>query len=318
MSKEASELGPLVLEERHNYVAFFLTLDCNQSCAYCLTRHHFEAVSGGFGTCQVPARDWIAAANRLVLPESLPITLQGGEPSQYPGFYEFVQGVDHGIKLDLLTNLAFDVDVFVDRVPVEPFLRDAPYPSIRATYHPGQADIHDMASSTVKLMEAGFSIGIYAIEYPDPRLMEDIDAVRSRCTEQGIDFRTKEFLGSWNGRLYGTYKYEEAVNGARLRECLCSIPELLVGPDLSVYRCHSDLYCGREPVGNMLDPAFSANDIDRPRPCGHFGECNPCDVKVTTNKHQQSGHTSAVIEMLGESRHPEARSRHDPPTERSA
>jgi hypothetical protein len=297
MSTEPNGLSPLILRESHNYVAFFLTLDCNQSCGYCLTRHHFKTTPGSFDRYDIPAQHWIAAANRLVLPASLPITLQGGEPSLYPGFFEFVRGVADGIRLDLLTNLAFDVDLFVDRVPVEPFLRDAPYPSIRATYHPGQTDIRKMIVSALKLMKAGFRIGIYAIEYPDKTLMEDIEAARSRCKEEGIDFRTKEYLGTWNGRLHGTYKYEGAVNGAHLQACLCRVSELLVGPDLSVYRCHSDLYRGRKPIGSMLDPAFSARDIDRPRPCRHFGDCNPCDVKITTNKHQQSGYTSVVIEL---------------------
>jgi hypothetical protein len=46
-------------------------------------------------------------------------------------------------------------------------------------------------------------------------------------------------------------------------------------------------------VGNLLEPEFQIEEIYRP--CLHYGHCNPCDIKVTTNRFQQFGHTSVDI-----------------------
>ena len=35
--------------------------------------------------------------------------------------------------------------------------------------------------------------------------------------------------------------------------------------------------------------------IDEYRDCYVYGDCNPCDVKVKTNRFQQFGHTSVDI-----------------------
>lgn len=293
-----NDLEPIVMRERDNYIAFFLTLDCNLACDYCINRHPPCQQTVFSRAWDRPASDWIAAANRLVLPEGLPITLQGGEPTFYSDFYTLVQGVDDPIKFDLLTNLEFDVNDFIRRVPVYRFVRVAPYPSIRATYHPGYNNIEKMIQKTLRLMNAGFKIGIYATEYPDTELTGNIRKAQDLCKKEGIDFRTKEFLGYWRNRLYGTYKYDLTIAAKQADQCLCRTCELLVGPDAHVYRCHADLYNRREPIGNILDREFRIEEIDRFRPCDYFGTCNPCDIKITTNKNQQFGHTSVTIKAL--------------------
>ncbi len=108
----------IVPKEHHNYVAFFLTLACNLTCPYCLTldgggsRYH-QAKREPLDTAE-----WIRAADRLLLRDDLPLILKGGEPTLHPGFYRFVNDVRSGIRMELLTNLTFDVDRFVREVPV--------------------------------------------------------------------------------------------------------------------------------------------------------------------------------------------------------
>src|SRR3972149_840475 len=69
----------------------------------------------------------------------------------------------------------------------------------------------------------------------------------------------------------------------------------IVGSAGDIYRCHSDLYEGRKPIGNILDENFEIED--KFRSCDVFGHCNPCDVKVKTNRFQQFGHTSVEIKF---------------------
>ena len=245
------------------------------------------------------ADEWIVAANRLELRSDLPLTLQGGEPSLYPGFYHFVNGVKPEIKMDLMTNLMFNVDAFIKNVPVWRFMREAPYAAIRVSYHPGQNDINDLIAKTIKLQKAGFRVGLYGIEHPDSILRDHILATQDRCIKMGLDFRLKEFLGEHNGKMYGTFKFNECVAGLNLKQCECRISEIIVDPEGYVYKCHADLYRRRSPIAHILDADFNEKSIDEFRDCSFYGTCNPCDVKVKTNRFQIFGHTSVEIRNIG-------------------
>lgn len=290
-------LPPIILKEEHNYAAFFLTLSCNLKCPYCINHHNGAIYKNPSETC-LTVDEWITAANRLVLREDLPLTLQGGEPTIYKGFYRFVNEVKENIKMDLLTNMTFDADDFIRNVPVWRFTREAPYAPIRASYHPGQNNIEDLIKKTIKLQNAGFRVGLYGIDYPENNAKKHIREVQKRCQDMGIDFRLKEFLGRWNGSEYGTFKYKKAVCGNEFKNCECKTTELLVDPGGYVYKCHSDLYKGRSPVGHILDKKFSGDDISMWRSCSYFGDCNPCDVKIKTNRFQIFGHTSVEIRNI--------------------
>ena len=282
------------LKSHHNYVAFFLTLSCNLNCSYCINLHDGGSRYKQAKRKQFTYKDWIKAANKLELRDDLPITLQGGEPTLLKGFDIFTREVKPEIKMDLLTNMMFDVDWFIKNIPVSRFNREAPYAPIRVSYHPGQNDIKDLIYKTKKMEDAGFRVGIFGIELPDEKLNKHIFEVKELCLKEGIDFRTKEFLGEWNGKIYGTFKYPGSVMG-KLKYCKCKTTELLVDPNGYVFKCHSDLYNGRSPYANILDEDFNANMIDEYRECYFYGDCNPCDVKIKTNRFQQYGHTSVDI-----------------------
>lgn len=279
----------------HNYVAFFLTLGCNLSCPYCINRHNRGLRVARLKHKYLTLKEWIDAANRLVLRSDLPLTLQGGEPTLYKDFYKFVNEVKQEIKMDLLTNMNFDVDKFIKEAPVERFTRQAPYAAIRVSYHPGQNDISDLIKKTLKMQDAGFRVGLYSVLIPDEKIREHIQEVKQKCSDLGIDFRTKEFLGEYQGALYGTFKYPDSICSRSLKYCRCKTTELVVDPCGLVYRCHSDLYLARSPVAHILDEDFTEKDIDKFRDCYFYGECNPCDVKLKTNRFQIFGHTSVQI-----------------------
>lgn len=286
---------PIKPQRHHNYVGFFLSLACNLSCPWCInlhaaTRRKDQSRRGNMG-----AQEWIEAANRLILRQDLPLTLQGGEPTLHKGFYQFVNEVRPEVKMDLMTNLVFDVDAFIQNVPAWRFTREAPYAAIRVSYHPGQNDIEDLIAKIEKLQNAGFRIGLYGIEHPDPNFKQHIKETQERCLQLGIDFRLKEFIGEYEGTTYGTFKYEGSVCGSMMQHCQCRTTELLVDPAGYVFRCHSDLYNNRGPIAHILDPNFDESHLDPFRECDCYGDCNPCDVKVKTNRFQVFGHTSVEI-----------------------
>lgn len=291
------ELSTINIRSEQNYVAYFLTLACNLHCPYCINIHNNKSKKGLPERRQLTADEWIKAADRLILRDDLPLTLQGGEPTLYKGFYDIVNKVKESIKMDLLTNMNFSADEFIKRVPVWRFTRKAPYAAIRVSYHPGQNDIDELMRKTFKLQDAGFRVGIYSLASPDPEFKKHIDGVREKCLKSGIDFRYKEFLGEWNGKLHGMYKYEGSVLGRELKKCVCRTTELIVDPAGYVYRCHADLYKARTPIAHILDEDLDEESLFKFRPCGRYGDCNPCDVKVKTNRYQIFGHTSVEIKI---------------------
>lgn len=285
-------------KKHHNYVAFFLTLSCNLKCPYCINLHNHTIRAHQAKRQALNVADWIRAANRLVLRADLPLTLQGGEPTLFPGFYRFVNEVKPEIKMDLMTNLMFDVDRFIREVPVWRFTREAPYAAIRVSYHPGQNYSDDLINKTIKLQQAGFRVGLYGIEHPDAEIRAHILEVQTRCLQLGLDFRLKEFLGEYDGRLHGSFKYDESVAAQTLKQCRCRTTEIIVDPAGYVYKCHADLYSARNPVAHILDTDFNEDRIDEFRDCSNYGTCNPCDVKVKTNRFQVFGHTSVEIQDI--------------------
>jgi len=282
-------MTPIIIPPHYNYIAVFLTLSCNLSCSYCINR--FDSFSYTKG--HLTGEEWQRGLNRIVSRTDLPITLGGGEPSLHPDFATIINGIKPELNIDLLTNLEFDIDRFMTEVPPERIRRDAPYASIRVSYHPEVMALEPLAAKVKKMLRAGYSVGIWGVLHPNQEAQ--ILTAQEQCRAVGIDFRTKEFLGEYNGEMYGTIRYPGACDRAVTTQVQCRTTELLVGPTGHIYRCHSDLYEGRTPVGHLLDPGFQIDD--RFQPCDWFGHCNPCDVKVKTNRFQEFGHTSVEIRL---------------------
>lgn len=287
-----SDMKDIIIPGGYNYIGVFLTLACNIGCSYCINEHGelFKRET------HLSGEDWIKGLNRLISRDDLPVTFQGGEPSLHKDFIKIINGLKPGLKLDILTNLELDIHRFAAEVNPERLERDAPYAPIRMSYHPESMDIEKIIAKVKFLKKSGFEVGIYGLLHP--KFEKDILKVQERCKAEGLDFRTKEFLGFYNGKLYGTYRYAGAVSGEEKKKCLCRTTELLIAPDGKIFRCHRDLYSGGCSIGSILDPDFQIEDIYRK--CLYYGECNPCDVKLKTNRLQIFGHTSVEIKDIEE------------------
>lgn len=279
----------VVIPEGYNYIGAFLTLGCNYRCSYCVNYFGNDELMKK----TISGKDWVKGLNRIVSRDNLPVTLQGGEPSMHKDFIYIINNIKPELKIDILTNLQFDIDEFIQRVGPNRLKRNAPYASIRVSYHPEVMDLDETLDKTLKMLRAGFSIGIWGILHP--AMTGHILEAQDKAKGLGIDFRVKEFLGNYNKELYGTYRYPGACQKEFKKRALCKTTELIIGPDGSIYRCHSDLYEARKPIGCILDSEFKVED--KFRECNYFGHCSPCDIKVKTNRFQQFGHTSAQIKI---------------------
>ena len=290
-SKMTNSLKRIKIPERYNYIACFLTLDCNLQCNYCI--NYFGGIKPP-NKKMLSGEEWVGMLNRLDSPLDLPVTLQGGEPSLHPDFIWIIKNIKTDLNIDILTNLQFNIEEFIKEIHPARLNRKAPYPNIRVSYHPGYMDLEQLIGKVIKMQKAGFSMGIFSILHP---LFEtEVRQVQKYCRGLGIDFRTKEFLGVFRGKLYGTYRYPDAVANSEHRKCLCRWSELIISPEGNIFRCHHDLYCGLPSLGNLQDSGFEIQDIFRE--CVEFGSCNPCDIKIKTNRFQVDGHTSVEIKKI--------------------
>lgn len=228
---------------------------------------------------------WVAALNRIQTRQDLPITLQGGEPSLHPDFYYIVNNVHKDINIDLLTNCQFDIEEFTRQLSLSRLRRQAPYASIRISYHPSTMELEDTIMRVQVLQERGYSVGVWIVDYPKDKLIR----YYQKCFQQaGIDCRLKEYL---DGKDYGTYRYKE-LQGRK--GVVCRPSELLIAPNGDMHRCHGDLYGNRPAIGNIQDEGIVLTEGFLP--CKKVA-CNSCDVKVKTNRFQEYGH--CAIEIKG-------------------
>lgn len=283
-------MQPIIMPENYNYIGVFLTFACDLRCSYCINYFEQDIIKRK----NISGKDWVRGLNRIISRDDLPVTLQGGEPSLCPDFIYVINNLKPELNIDILTNLQFDVDEFIKKVNLDRIRRNAPYASIRVSYHPEQMDLDEIIKKTLKMLEAGFSIGIWGVMHP--KYEKIILEAQSKCQKRSIDFRTKEFLGEYNGKLFGTYKYPGACDKKFKKKVQCRTTELLIDSQGDIFRCHADLYVGIDPIGHILDPNFQIED--KFRDCSNFGHCNPCDIKVKTNRFQQYGHTSVEVQFI--------------------
>jgi hypothetical protein len=239
-------------------------------------------------------QDWISAIAKLPISDTLPITLQGGEPTVYKGFYDICAYEPFWGKMDLLTNLELNINEFMWKVSPLAFKRKAPYASIRVSWHIGQNSGPELLKRVSTLVDKGYQVGIWAVDHPDHT--NEIKAAQLEAWNMGIDFRLKEFLGPHEGKEYGTFKYPNSVNDINLRYCECRTTEILISPDGQIFRCHSDLYANRLPIGNVRNMDNSL--LNKWVPCAVYGKCNSCDVKVKNDRFQQGGWSSVQIKNI--------------------
>jgi hypothetical protein len=264
-----------------NYIGLFLTLECNLNCSYCINDPEqagqrnilFPIMEKSLRKGLTPA-EWTRALNRIPFRQDLPITLQGGEPMLYwggKGLGMLMAETPH--YFDLLTNFALKPEVFVRNLNGQQakLQRDAPYPSIRVSYHADEMNRTWHARGFAELVERcealgslGFrvspvkaesDVGIYMVAHPQNHVTLDMEET---CAGR-VPFETKEFLGVHEGKLYGHYLYPfstdlllRGVHPVPL-SCECRTTELLIDPLGFVWGCHYYLYRGWSDGGPLKE-----------------------------------------------------------------
>lgn len=265
-------LPPLQLPDALNYIGLFLTLECNLNCSYCINdpkqlgqRSVLFPIEGRSVRKGLTPAEWVTALNRIPFRPDLPITLQGGEPMLYwggKGLGMILPEVPH--YFDLLTNFALKPEIFARNLNGQQgkLQRNAPYPSIRVSYHANEMNrawkgrgFEELVDRCEALRDYGFrvspiksesDVGIYMVEHPQNSITPEMRA----AYEGRVPFESKEFLGVDEGTLHGHYLYPfstdlitRGIHPTTLN-CECRTTELLIDPMGFVWGCHFYLYEG--------------------------------------------------------------------------
>lgn len=260
-------LPPLSLPKSLNYIGVFLTLDCNLNCAYCINDPEQSGDRGRVFRVhrqrELTPDQWSRGLSRIPFSPDLPLTLQGGEPMLYQkgeGVGLLLESLPH--YFDLLTNLTIKPDAFSESLRGQHarLRRDAPYPSIRVSYHGDEMNriwknrgFEELVDRCEQLARQGFTVsplkkesdvGIYMVEHPDNPPFETLAPIAAGR----VPFETKEFLGVHKGKLHGHYRYPFSTDlivrhiHPQSLECECRTSELLLDPLGFVWGCHLYLY----------------------------------------------------------------------------
>ena len=146
----------------------------------------------------------------------------------------------------------------------------------------------------MKLQKAGFGVCLSDVDHPIAQ--KAILEAEKKAKKAGIVFLKKEFLGFHDGKFYGTYKYPEAVMCQDKKNVRCRTNELLIDPFGDIHKCTRDIYIDSDSRGHLLDPDFKIEY--KYRYCRNYGYCNPCDIKVKTDRFLRKGHTAVDVKFI--------------------
>lgn len=247
----------------YNYVSIFLTFRCCYNCSYCVNWKHLVKERN--------SEYWINCFKNLET--NLSVTLSGGEPSLHKEFYEIINGISQ--KIDLLTNLSFNVLEFKEKISPDRFNNNQNFAPIRASFHNQFMDIEETLYKVKFLIDSGFRVGLYCVDHISNKFFID-----KLSKIKWLDFQVKPLL---DNRIKENFV-------SNLVKCRTS--QLLLSPEGKIFKCHRDLYKAENEIG-FLDNISEIDFIYRE--CYNGKECHPCDIKIKRDRFGKDGYCAVDI-----------------------
>lgn len=245
----------LNIKPNHNFdriVRCYLTLDCNLNCWFCSAL--VPKISSERKKQYIPAKIWAEAINK----KGRYTILAGGEPFLYPEFESLTGMLEDKYKVEIYTNLSYDVDKFVK-------LASRRYRFL-ISLHPGTKDYERWFERVKKLLDNGHSVRFHIVKVGN--WLERRDFILSK----GI-FKTSCCDNQMN---YPKSKGEEFNKLHPKVDCDCSI--YLYGPDGYRYPCVHHLGMGVNKYEHISE--IESGDTLEIKDCPYLGLCAPCDSGI--------------------------------------
>ncbi len=274
------------------YWAAFLTFNCTGNCKYCiqlLSKDEFMDAKLEYARTTIKPEEWVTFYNSLQRFKRQQLSLIGGEPTMYNGFFDVVNGLE-GYYRTVTTNLCapcfedipgkFDANIQSEK---KEMIR------INTSFHPKLISVDEFSNRVHQLRDLGYMVDqIAMVDHPTSNF-------QYYCTEfvkRGLAIAPQTFLGKANDILlphpefniatnhneHGIDNYdlyEEGFSCKSKSKVLCMTRRFLVAPNGNIFRCHYHAYSNSSPVGSIFDGVLpSSSDYIE---CKDYGYCNPCD-----------------------------------------
>ena len=136
------------------------------------------------------------------------IRLTGGEPSIYPNFFEIIKKISTFHRLQLGTNLSFDVNKFCDVVEPNNVRVDA-------SLHYEYVKLESFIKKIELLKKNKYKVTVSYVAYPD--FIKNISLAKQAIETMQIPFFVHPFSGIYKGKVYPlSYTEEEKKQISRL------------------------------------------------------------------------------------------------------
>ena len=172
---------------------------CNYKCAYCSVRL-FEKVNENIvndKSVREIADSWKNIYEKY---GSSRIRLTGGEPSIYPGFFAILKELTMYHRLQLGTNLSFDINKFCD-------VADPDKVKVDVSLHCEYVKLEDFVNKIKFLKSNKFKLSVSYVAYPD--FIKNIYLAKKEIENMGIPFFIHPFSGVYKGKVYPLSYTEE-------------------------------------------------------------------------------------------------------------
>jgi len=172
---------------------------CNYKCAYCSVRL-FEKVKEN--TVENKSVGEIVDSWKNIYEKygSSRIRLTGGEPSIYPNFFTILKELIAYHRLQLGTNLSFDINKFCD-------VADPDKVRVDASLHCEYIQLEDFVKKIELLKKNKFKLSVSYVAYPD--FIKNISLAKKEIENMGIPFFVHPFSGVCKGKVYPLSYTEE-------------------------------------------------------------------------------------------------------------
>ncbi len=121
------------------------------------------------------------------------IRLDGGEPSIYPSFFEIIKELSKFHRLQMNTNLSFDINKFCD-------VSDPKQIRVDASLHCEYTKLETFVEKLNILKQKGYKLTVSYVGYPD--FLENIPLAKKIIQTMNIPFFVHPYSGFYEGRQY--------------------------------------------------------------------------------------------------------------------
>ncbi len=185
-------LYPRKNEPHKVFFTWQITYKCNYKCTYCHAPKHGQ--KDAVDTVILSKEKWIDVWNNIYdMYGECEINISGGEPSIYPNFFDIVQEIIKKHKVEIVTNLSFDIGKVICKLNPERV-------RFAASFHPQHISVEEFVAKIKKIKEEGFIVTTNFV--PWPPFFDKIEYYKKIFDENNINVVLQPFAGIYNGKKY--------------------------------------------------------------------------------------------------------------------